>query len=581
MVHMNITVLVKPVPYKSIVSDDGNVVRNKIKNIISKNDKCAIETALRIKDKLDARVSSISMTVKSNMSVVKEILAYGTNDAILLCDNVFAGSDTNATAYILSKAIEKNKSDLIICGKVSSDSGTSQVGISVAAKLNIPFLYDVCEIIDINKKKIICKVINDNSYQIIESNIPCVLIVNDSINIPRIPTVNDRLLSMQRDITIWNSDDILVDKGKCGFNGSVTSVIKITPLNMYKNTNIIEGNINDKINKLLGITKDNFNNKLEVYNYEIKKNNSNFEYWIYDNNFNYTCKLIARCYELSKKTGAKIVVISFNNNDEYFKYGANKLININIKNSSYMTKILVLEKLLNERRPDIFLFSKTSEGKILSSYLASKLNLGLSADCVKLELDENNRLVQIRSAYGGRMLANIISKNSFTQMATVLPNNNKLIYNEDNDGDIENIDSNIIYNCINILKEDSINDKYLNKDIIIACGMGAIRELDNLKKIANLIGASIGITRDVYDKGDLDSNYLIGQSGSITNSKIYIAFGISGAIEHTIGINSDILISINNDTNAPIIKISDYYINEDVNEFIPLLLDKLEEINNE
>ena len=175
------------------------------------------------------------------------------------------------------------------------------------------------------------------------------------------------------------------------------------------------------------------------------------------------------------------------------------------------------------------------------------------------------------------MLANIISKNSYTEMATVLPDKETKIYNENNTGDIETIDSDITSDKIKILETKEIKESYLDKDIIIACGVGAIKQIDDLQQIANKLNASFGITRDVYDKGYLNINYLIGQSGKITNSTIYIAFGISGALEHVVGINSDILISINTDMNAPIVKLSDYYINEDVNELIPLLLNKLEE----
>ncbi len=571
---MNITVLIKPVPYKSIVDNEGNVVRNKIKNIINKADKYALEEALRIKEKHNGTVTSISMTVKNNETVLKDIYSYGVDKAILLNDNIFAGSDTNSTSYILSKAIEKLNSDLIICGKVSSDSATSQVGIGVATKLDIPFIYNVCEIIKLTKEKIVCKVINDNKYEIIESNLPALIIVNDTINIPRIPTVSNRLLSQSKEIITWNSDDIEVDKSKCGFNGSVTSVAKVTPLNLHKDTKEIDGSINDKIERLLNITKDNCSSKSSCESFEIT-NKTNEEYWIYDNDFKSTCKLIAKVYKLH--TNSKIVVISFNLNEELFKYGADKIIKVNIKKDDYITKSLTLSKLVEERKPKAFLFNKTSEGKIISAYLASKLNLGLSADCIKLEIDDQNRLVQIRSAYGGTMLANIISKNSYTEMATVLPDKETKIYNENNTGDIETVDSDVISDKIKILETKEIKESYLDKDIIIACGVGAIKQIDNLQQIAKKLNASFGITRDVYDKGYLNINYLIGQSGKITNSTIYIAFGISGALEHVVGINTDILISINTDMNAPIVKLSDYYINEDVNELIPLLLNKLEE----
>ena len=166
-------------------------------------------------------------------------------------------------------------------------------------------------------------------------------------------------------------------------------------------------------------------------------------------------------------------------------------------------------------------------------------------------------------------------------MATVIPNDEKLIYNENSNGEIEIINNNISDSNVKILEKTTIKEKYLDKEIIIACGVGAIKQLDNLKEIAMLLNASIGITRDVCDKGFLNTNYLIGQSGKITSSKVYLAFGISGALEHVVGINSDIVISINTDYRAPINKISDYYINEDVNEFVPFLLKKLMEEENE
>ena len=578
MKKLNITVLVKPVPYKSVVDKDGNVVRTKIKNIINKDDKCAIEEALKIKEKTDAKICSVSMSVKSNIKVLKDILAYGVDDAILLNDSVFAGSDTNATAYILSQAIKKIKSDLIICGKASSDSATSQVGIGVAAKLDIPFLYNVIEIIDFNDKLIRCKIVDGNKCEVIESKLPCVAIVNNTINIPRIPTINNRLVAAKKEIIVWDSTSINADHNKCGFKGSVTNVVKMTPLIINKTAKVINGTQEEKIKKLLSITNSCFS-KREKYNEYTKTNKIDLEYWIYDNDFISTCKLIAKCYRLNAK--AKIVVITFNNSDnQLFKYGADKIINININNDSYIVKAKIFEELVKERVPNVFLFSKNTEGKILSAYLASKLNLGLSADCIKLELDSGNKLVQIRSAYGGTMLANIISKNCKTQMATVLSNDEEMIYNENGNGEIEIINSSVNNNDINILEKATIKETYLDKEIIIACGLGAIKQLDNLKEIAKILNASIGITRNVCDKGYLNSHYLIGQSGKITKSKVYLAFGISGALEHIVGINSDIVISINTDSKAPIIKISDYYINEDVNDFIPRLLNKLREENN-
>lgn len=581
---MNIAVLVKPVPYKSIIDKDGNVVREKVKNIINKDDKHAIEEALKIKENLGGKITSISMSIKSNLPVIKDILSFGIDETILLNDPSFAGSDTNATSYILSKSIEKLENiDLIICGKSSSDSSTSQVGIGVAAKLNVSFIYDVIEINEITKEKIICKTITDTGYSVVEVKLPAVIIVNEKINIPRIPTIQNRLQSATKEIKTYDASDIEADLNKCGIKGSTTTVVKTTPIITAKNPIFIEGTIDEKVSKVVKLIKEY--SKKEYFPDTFKTIEETFkdEQWVYDDSTNHdlTYELLAKSHSMGKELEAIPVVITFDkdsNLDKFIKHGASKVIRLEINRCDYLSKTLALKKLLENKSPKTLVFGKTYENKILSGYLAATLNLGLSADCVQLEIDDDGKVIQVRSAYGGTMLAKIKTKNDYTQMATILPNKFNKIYNEQATGTIETIKLDLENNDIKILEEkDSTNYNQFNKETIISFGMVSIKQLDSLKQLSSLLNASLGTTRDVVDRGYLESGYLIGQSGTITKSHLFLTFGVSGALEHTTGINSDIVISVNNDEKAQIFKESDYCVVEDVNIFLPLLIEKLKE----
>ncbi len=252
--------------------------------------------------------------------------------------------------------------------------------------------------------------------------------------------------------------------------------------------------------------------------------------------------------------------------------------------SSYSTEpyTTAICELLKEIQPQIMLFGATRTGRDLAPRVASRLNYGLTADCTELDINEDGKLMATRPTFGGNLMATILSK-SPTQMATVRPN---VFQSKDNPNKIEVIKKSYPLdeskNKIELIDFkpiiDELKDNLTTAEIIIAGGRGMKGKegFKLLKEFADLIGAKVGASRGAVDMGLADVSVQIGQTGKTVTPKIYIACGISGAIQHLVGINSaDKIIAINNNPNAPIFKHSDFGIVGDVFEVLPKLIKEL------
>ena len=238
-----------------------------------------------------------------------------------------------------------------------------------------------------------------------------------------------------------------------------------------------------------------------------------------------------------------------------------------------------LQNFIEENRPDILLMGATCEGRDLAPRLASKLNIGLTADCTDLKLDDDGKLLSTRPTYGGKMMATIYSKTS-PNFATIRPGafkndngttsqNPKLIYPEQS----------VCGTCAlaEILSsEDKIQaDDWTCAEVIIAGGLGLKTKsnFDLIYKLAEKLNAKPAASRAAVEQGWASKDIQIGQTGSSISPKLYIAFGISGAMQHLVGItNSDKIIAVNTDKNAPIMKIADYAIVADAENVLKEML---------
>ncbi len=300
-------------------------------------------------------------------------------------------------------------------------------------------------------------------------------------------------------------------------------------------------------------------------------------------------ELLSKAHELANKLGGVDVnaVIFLPRNminsfkESFQNMGVNKVYYFEddiFKNYSteYYSRLLV--DLVNEIKPEILLLGATNQGRDLAPRVASSLSTGLTADCIELDIDNNGKLAATRPTFGGQLMATILCKN-YPQMATVRPNVFKVNVPK-NSVETEFISCPVTISCMKNHVElvsfkktvDSIINDLDSADVIVAGGKGLKNEkgFELLKLFADSIGATVAATRGAVEMGLAPQSIQVGQTGKTVHPKVYIACAISGAIQHTVGMEgADYIIAINNDENAPIFDIADCGIVGDVFEILP------------
>lgn len=246
---MHAIVCIKQVPDTTEVKIDpvrGTLIREGVPSILNPFDTYAIEEALRLKEQFGGKVTAISMGPPQAIEVLKEAVAMGCDDAILLSDRAFAGSDTWATAYTLSQAIRRlGEFDIILCGRQAIDGDTGQVGPGIARQLKINQLTYVCKIqhIDFEKREIRVERLLEEGREVVESRLPALLTVVKDINQPRYPTFKGIRRASRMEYPIWTAKDLEgANPAFFGLDGSPTRVVRVfTPPPRSGQTEIIQG----------------------------------------------------------------------------------------------------------------------------------------------------------------------------------------------------------------------------------------------------------------------------------------------------------------------------------------------------
>jgi len=210
-------------------ADGVGTLENATGGEINPFDLNALELAVQIKDKLGASVTTVSMGEAGAEAILKDTIARGATDTLLLEDAAFKGSDTIATAYILASAVKKlGEFDLIICGEKTVDGDTGQIGAEIAEYLNIPHIGYVSSLEDIGEKLVVVSDM-DSDQHTIECGFPVLLTVTKNINTPRLPSLRDKLNSRKAKVEVWHADNLssVADKNLFGEQGSVIKVEKI------------------------------------------------------------------------------------------------------------------------------------------------------------------------------------------------------------------------------------------------------------------------------------------------------------------------------------------------------------------
>ena len=254
---MKIIVCIKQVPSTNEVKMDpvtNTIIRENVSAIINPFDTYAIEEAVRIKERHGAEVYGLSMGIPAAKEMLKEAISLRIDKAMLLTDRKFAGADTLATSYALSRGVEKiGKFDVIICGKQATDGDTAQVGPSLAKLLNIPYATNISKILEIKTDSIRCMKITDDGYEEIEIVLPALLTVVKEINMPRLPSIKSMKNANKAEIEVVTFKDIDADESRLGLMGSPTQVKRTFVPVHDVNSVTLEGSAEDKAQSLAEI----------------------------------------------------------------------------------------------------------------------------------------------------------------------------------------------------------------------------------------------------------------------------------------------------------------------------------------
>lgn len=259
---MNIVVCIKQVPASSNVKIDpvtGVLIRDGKNTKMNPYDLYALETALRIKDKNNATVKTITMGPPSAMQVLQESLWMGCDEGTIISDRKFGGADVVATSYTISQGVKAlGDFDLIICGKQTTDGDTAQVGPEMANALGIPHVCYVDKIIEVKDDAIVVRANMDKTYEILEVKYPCLITVDKGIATPRLPSYKRSLMFKDYQMNMVTFNDVKdQDETHYGLKGSPTQVERMFNPDKNDNKVVLTGSTEEVSSQLFNVLKAN------------------------------------------------------------------------------------------------------------------------------------------------------------------------------------------------------------------------------------------------------------------------------------------------------------------------------------
>lgn len=252
---MKIVVCVKQVPGTTEVKmnpETNTLIREGIPNVVNPFDLYAVEEALRLKERFGGTVTAVCMGPPSATEQLKEMIGLGVEEAILISNRAFAGADTLATSYTLSKAVEKiGDVDLVLCGKQAIDGDTAQVGPEMAENLGWAHLTYVRKINNVVDGKLVAERMTDEGYERVELQLPALLTVVKEINEPRMPSLKGMMRAKKAEIPVWGPEDLGAEAGRIGLEGSPTQVWKTFVPDHRVEGEIFTGEVSEQVKALV------------------------------------------------------------------------------------------------------------------------------------------------------------------------------------------------------------------------------------------------------------------------------------------------------------------------------------------
>ena len=587
------------------VRPDGTIDRRTGSTITNPADLHAVEAALQLADE----VVALSMGPAQADAALREAMSMGADRGVLLCDRLLAGSDTWATANALAAAIEAlGGADLVVCGMSALDGETGQVGPSVADRLGWPQATG-CESVEADDTDVMVRRIVEGGFERLRMPLPALLTVAETGFLPRYPTAIGRRKAAAADIERLSAAEIGVDDSRVGLAASPTKVAQMAPAALPERTCRIVGtdgfsyaDLAAELVSLGAIDRQSVEVAAEPLG-EVTARAADPEQsapavWVVLETDGHgllpvSRELLTKATELAPRLGGSVAAVLLTGGpmnhgaEEASSYGADLVyIADHDELEPYRAEphARVLSGLAAEHHPAAILFGATTTGRDLAPRVAAMLDTGLAADCTDLTVGPWERrgvsydrlLHQVRPAMGGGILATCVCPVTRPQMATVRPGvfvprrNPKLARIEDVEARFEPSDLRVEV----VEREIGHADFALaDADVVIAGGAGCSAATWHLlEDLAASIGGRVAASRGAVEAGLAPRSFQVGQTGTSVHPRLYIACGISGALQHTVGMRgARIVVAVNRDPEAFIFRLANFGVVGDVASALPEL----------
>ena len=622
-----------PLPSEMRMGEDGLMDRTKAKSIINIDCQFGLEAGLQLKKQYpEARLVVCSMGPKSFENALRKAISMGYDDAYLLSDRKLGGSDTYATGLALSTMLKhlgftKNSKDpfIILAGRQTSDGDTAHVPSQVAESIGIPQATFVESVKADGHGNVIAKRIIEGGFQILKLPMPCVISMTPTGIPPRKSSLSGAIKARALNITTFGIDDIGLGTEKIGLNGSPTIVVKVVNIGSERPPIKMSEGHNEK--SLVDSFIANFKsggNTLGEKDKEEKKETERPDFpekdfrngsrgiltWAEITNDKISrpsLELLTPARKLATSLGndTRVMTLVLGKNVKHFartliEHGSDEVIlveNDRLEEYMVMPFASVFAQVIKERKPEIALFAATTSGRELAPRIGMKTDSGVTADCTGLEIgeyiDKKEKAIYTpilesrRPTYGESKLATILGfvcpQISTARAGTFeIP---KLM--EGRQGAISEFkpvldEKDFVAEILQTERGEGGMQNLFDADIVVSGGRGTT--VDNLKLVKELtealrnkgIKAEWASSRPVVDDGIVEYARQIGQTGKTIRPKVYIAVGVSGAIQHLAGMKeSDKIIAIDHNPKANIFRNADFGIVGEYTDILPELIERV------
>jgi len=598
---LRIIVSIKQVPDADDLRVDpitNTLVREGVPAVVNPPDLHAIEEGVRLKERYGGKVTVITMGPPQGESALRDALAMGADEAYLITDRSMAGADTWATSYTISRAVQKlGGADLYLFGRRAVDGETEQVGPQTAKWLGIPVVGYVSEVREVKERSVVVVKSTESLEEVLEVPLPAVLTILETANKPRQPDINSLIRARTAKIPKLTREDIGAEPNKVGLAGSPTKVIKVQPPPKTRNPEIkYVGKDQDVIDWLVqkireSLTEDS--GQSLKYERPKPKAKTEREVWVYvdhvdgePNPASWEIMGEGRRIADLMSTSLSAVVIGDRVDKvvgEAFQYGADKVYHARTKGYNlYDNDVFTqaLSRLVKRYSPEAVLFPGSRNPRELASTTAIAVDTGLIADCTNFDVDEKGILHSTRPDFGGKEMSTIICPNHRPVMVTVRPGVFRPLPRTERKGEVIREEVEDLFTRFKVLETRKVERRNVlaEADVVVGVGRG-IRDPENIKlaeELAEKLGGVVGVTKPLADSGWYPKDRQVGQTGVTIRPKLYIALGISGAVQHLVGIaGARKVIAINLDPEAQIFQNSDYGVVGDLFQVVPELLRRL------